>query len=146
MQDLTAQITQATADRTDKAETKAKTLQAKADAEADLEDTTTTRDSDQSYLDNLVATCEQKASDFESRQQLRAEEIEAINKAIEIISSSAVKGNAETYLPKFVQEPVLAMLRAEMHNQAQEKVAEFFAREGIHLEQPRAFCLGDARL
>merc|ERR1719296_453471 len=101
--DLTAQITQATADRTDKAETKAKTLQAKADAEADLRDTTATRDADQSYLDNLVATCEQKASDFESRQQLRAEEIEAINKAIEIISSSAVKGNAETYLPKFVQ-------------------------------------------
>merc|ERR1712061_889326 len=39
MQDLTAQITQATADRTDKAETKAKSLQAKADAEADLRDT-----------------------------------------------------------------------------------------------------------
>merc|ERR1719313_3012708 len=90
MQDLKAQIDQATADRDEKAEAKAKALQAKADAEGDLEDVTTTRDADQKYLDDLVATCEQKASDFESRQQLRAEEIEAIEKAIEIISSAAV--------------------------------------------------------
>merc|ERR1739845_88316 len=103
MQDLKAQIEQATQDRTEKAETKAKKLQAKADAEGDLADTTTTRDADQKYLDDLVATCEQKATDFESRQQLRAEEIVAIEKAIEIISSNAVKGNAEEYLPTLAQ-------------------------------------------
>merc|ERR1719499_2481598 len=40
MQDLTAQIDQATADREFKAETKAKKLQAKADAEGELLDTT----------------------------------------------------------------------------------------------------------
>jgi len=129
MQDLTAEIGQATADRNDKAATKAKTLQKKAEAKADLMDTTNTRDADQEYLNNLEATCEQKSSDFESRQQLRTEEIEAINKAIEIVSSNAVEGNAETYLPKFVQAkasvPALAMLRAESHSQAQEQVAEF---------------------
>merc|ERR1712079_992708 len=90
IQDLTAQLEQAKQDREEKAETKAKKLQAKADAEGDLVDTTTTRDADQKYLDDLVATCEQKASDFESRQQLRTEELEAIAKAIEIISSGAV--------------------------------------------------------
>ena len=63
-----------------------------------MKDTTTTRDEDQKYLDELVATCEQKASDFESRQQLRAEEIVAIKKAIEIISSDEVKGNADEHL------------------------------------------------
>merc|ERR1719201_1467385 len=89
IQDLTAQIEQATQDRDEKAATKAKKLQAKATAEGDLEDTTTTRDADQKYLDDLTATCEQKASDFESRQQLRAEELQAIEKAIEILSSSA---------------------------------------------------------
>jgi len=129
MQDLTAEIGQATSDRNDKAATKAKTLQKKAEAKADLMDTTNTRDADQEYLNNLTATCEQKSADFESRQQLRAEEIEAINKAIEIISSNAVAGNAETYLPKFVQTkasvPALAMLRAETHSQAQERVAQF---------------------
>jgi small-conductance mechanosensitive channel len=73
MQDLKAQIAQATQDRDEKAETKAKKLQAKADAEGDLKDTTTTRDADVKYLADLTAECEQKASAFESRQQLRAD-------------------------------------------------------------------------
>jgi len=103
MQDLTAQIAQSQQDRDEKAATKAKKLEAKADAEGDLAETTATRDADQKYLDDLVATCSQKSSDFQSRQQLRAEEIEAIEKAIEIISSSAVTGNADTYLPTLLQ-------------------------------------------
>merc|ERR1719414_1460012 len=92
MQDLKAQIDQATQDRGEKAESKAKKLQAKADAEGDLTDTTTTKEADEKYLADLTATCEQKASDFESRQQLRTEELEAIAKAIEILSSDQVTG------------------------------------------------------
>merc|ERR1711972_1069616 len=95
MQDLKAQIEQATQDRGEKAETKAKKLQAKADATGDLTDTTTTKEADEKYLADLTATCQQKASDFESLQQLRAEEIEAITKAIEILGSDKVTGNAE---------------------------------------------------
>merc|ERR1719446_743711 len=68
MQDLTAQVDQATKDRDEKAETKAAKLQAKADAEGDLKDTTATRDADSKYLSDLTATCEEKASAFESRQ------------------------------------------------------------------------------
>merc|ERR1712113_879643 len=62
IQDLTAQIAQATRDREEKAETKAKKLQAKAEAEGDLAETTATRDADQKYLDDLTATCTQKAA------------------------------------------------------------------------------------
>merc|ERR1719181_1978401 len=115
MQDLNAQIAQGSKDRDEKAESKAKTLQAKADAEGDLKDTTTTRNEDQKYLDELTATCEQKASDFESRQQLRAEEIEAIEKAVEIISSGAVSGNADKHLPALLQTQAAAFpqLRAD---------------------------------
>merc|ERR1719453_313412 len=115
MQDLGAQIDQAQSDRDEKAEAKAMALQHKADAEGDLEDTTTTMESDKKYLSDLTSTCSQKASDFESRQQLRAEEIEAIEKAIEIISSGAVKGNSEKHLPGLLQKkasPSLAQLRA----------------------------------
>merc|ERR1719471_1229248 len=115
MQDLKAQIAQATQDRDEKSESKAKKLQAKADAEGDLRDTTTTMEADVKYLADLTATCEQKASDFESRQQLRADEIVAIEKAIEIISSNAVKGNAEKHLPTLVQKSTsLAQLRADL--------------------------------
>merc|ERR1740139_1399621 len=103
MQDLTAQLAQASQDREEKSETKAKKLQARADAKGELKDTTTTKEADEQYLADLTATCEQKASDFESRQQLRTEEIEAINKAIEIISSESVSGNADKYLPTLLQ-------------------------------------------
>jgi len=134
IQDLTAQLEQATQDRTEKAETKAKKLQAKADAEGDLTDTTTTRDADQKYLDDLTATCEQKATDFESRQQLRAEEIEAIAKAIEIISSGAVSGNADKYLPTLLQQgKSLASLRVESESQILSKAAVFLSTRASEL-------------
>jgi len=126
MQDLKAQIQQAEKDRTEKAEAKAKALQAKADAEGDLQDTTSTRDDDQKYLDDLVATCQQKASDFESRQQLRSDEIEAIEKAIEIISSGAVAGNAEKHLPTLVQTGAsLAQLRSDVNHPSQQRAMEY---------------------
>merc|ERR1740115_18785 len=111
MQDLNAQVDQSTTDRGEKAEFKARTLQSKADAQGDLQDTITTRDADSKYLSDLTATCEQKASDFESRQQLRAEEIEAVEKAIEIVSSGAVSGNADKHLPSLVQKSAMAQLR-----------------------------------
>jgi prefoldin subunit 5 len=131
LQDLKAQINQATSDRDEKAEFKALTLQAKADAESDLQDTTTTRDADAQYLEDLTATCEQKTSDFEARQQLRAEEIEAIEKAIEIISSSAVSGNADKHLPAMVQTgSALAQLRSVSTNSVQQRVAQFLQVKG----------------
>merc|ERR1719240_759231 len=132
VQDLTAQIEQATQDRDEKAATKAKKLQAKADAEGDLEDTTTTRDADVKYLADLTATCEQKASDFESRQQLRADEIVAIEKAIEIISSEAVAGNADKHLPAMVQKATsFAQLRSS--SGAQHRVAEYLEAQAKKL-------------
>merc|ERR1719183_207875 len=135
MQDLKAQIAQATQDRDEKAESKASKLQAKADANGDLKDTTTTRDADSKYLADLTATCEQKASDFESRQQLRAEEIVAIEKAIEIISSGAVSGAADKHLPAMVQKKaaMLARLRSNLSAQSQQRVAKFLRAEATRL-------------
>merc|ERR1719174_3459830 len=127
MQDMNSQIDQAKKDRDESAESKAKALQAKADAEGDLKDTSSTREADAKYLADLTATCEQKAADFESRQQLRGEEIEAIEKAIEIISSAAVQGNAEKHLPGLMQvkSTSFAQLRADGVNPNQIRVATF---------------------
>merc|ERR1719439_76396 len=134
MQDLNAQIAQATQDRDEKAETKAKKLQAKADAEGDLKDTTTTRDADVKYLADLTSTCETKASDFESRQQLRADEIVAIEKAIEILSSGAVAGNAEKHLPGLLQKnAAFAQLRASGMSPAQQKTVFYLQEQAKQL-------------
>jgi len=135
MQDLKAQIGQAESDRDEKSEFKAETLQAKADAQGDLKDTTTTRDADEKYLADLSATCEQKAGDFEQRQQLRAEEIEAIEKAIEIIGSDSVSGAADKHLPSMVQiGKSFAQLRSVNGNdENQQRVAQFLQEKGQEL-------------
>merc|ERR1719478_1923703 len=127
MQDLKAQIDNATQAREEKAEIKAKKLQAAADAKGDLEDTTTTMEEDKKYLADLTATCEQKATDFEARQTLRAEEIQAIEKAIEILESAAVSGNAEKHLPTLAQmkSSSFAQLRADNRNSNQLRVAAY---------------------
>merc|ERR1740133_146714 len=61
--DLEGQIEQDTDAASEKTETKAKKLGAKAQAEGDLADTTATRDDDVKFLKDLTMTCEQKASD-----------------------------------------------------------------------------------
>jgi prefoldin subunit 5 len=129
-QDLTNEIEHMTAAREEASATKAKKLQAKAEAEGTLQDTTTTRDDDSKYLEDLVATCEQKAADFESRQKLRTEELEAIGKAIEIVAGGAVKGNAEKHLPTLVEtQAALVQLRADGRSPNQMRVAAYLRKK-----------------
>merc|ERR1719316_1291798 len=118
-------------DVSEKTATKAKRLAAKAAAEADLADTIASRDADQKYLDELTAVCEQKAADFEARQQLRAEELEAIGKAIEIISSSSVAGSGEKYLPTLLQtkKAALSQLRADALSPMQERAEQYLQNQ-----------------
>merc|ERR1711907_438855 len=134
-QDLKAQIGQATSARTEKSEAKAKALQSSADAKGDLQDTTTTRDDDSKYLADLTATCEQKSSDFAARQQLRAEEIAAVEKAIEILSSGAVSGASEKHLPQLMQvkSSSLAQLRSESQNPNQLRVASYLKEQASRI-------------
>merc|ERR1719271_303657 len=132
-QDLKAQIGQATSARTEKSEAKAKALQSSADAKGDLQDTTTTRDDDSKYLGDLTATCEQKSSDFAARQQLRAEEIAAVEKAIEILSSGAVSGASEKHLPQLIQKSSLAQLRSVAQNPNQMRVAAYLKEQGSRI-------------
>merc|ERR1719420_2234143 len=102
-QDLKADITAGTNARSEKTEAKAKALQSSADAKSDLQDTTQTRDDDAKFLADLTATCTQKADAFADRQKLREDEITAIEKAIEILSSDAVSGGSEKPLPQLLQ-------------------------------------------
>merc|ERR1719387_2256608 len=88
---------------------------------------------DEKYLAELTADCEIKASRFKDRQALRAAEIEAIEKAIEIISSAAVAGNAQKHsmvargLSPAESPASLSQLRADARSPAQLRVAQFLA-------------------
>jgi chromosome segregation ATPase len=96
--DLDGTVERATKSRTAKASTKAAREEAAAQGKGDLSDTTASRDEDSAYLSALDAQCSQKSSDFESRQELRDEELEAIDKAIEIVSSPELAGAASKNL------------------------------------------------
>lgn len=131
MTDLKADTEDASKDRTEKAELKAEKLEAKAQAESDVKDTTSVMNSDKAYLAETQATCTSKANDFSSRQKLRADEISAIEEAIKILSSSSVTGNAEKYLPSLMQKGrALSQLRAATNTQIQQHVVEFLQQQG----------------
>merc|ERR1719388_482849 len=90
MQQLADNVENAEFEISKKTRQRAETQENKAEFEGDLAQTTADRNEDQKYLDDTVALCTQKTSDFEARQKLRGEELEAISKAIDIISSQAV--------------------------------------------------------
>merc|ERR1719379_3016865 len=129
IQDMKTFIDTATKAVMEKSEAKARALEASAATKGDLDDTTATRDDDTKYLADVTATCEQKSAAFEERQALRAGEIEAVEKAIEILSSGAVSGASEKHLPQLMQTS-LAQLRSVDRSPAQLEVAAFLRDQG----------------
>merc|ERR1719310_2560026 len=97
-------------------------------------------------LSDLEAECSQKAESFKEKQQLRAEEIEAIGKAIEILQSGAVSGAAEKHLD-FVQKASSLIQVASNGASAMEGVRhhiqDFLATEASRLRSRRLGLLAE---
>eukprot|EP00928_Gymnodinium_smaydae_P088176 TRINITY_DN722_c0_g1_i4.p1 TRINITY_DN722_c0_g1~~TRINITY_DN722_c0_g1_i4.p1 ORF type:complete len:681 (+),score=202.93 TRINITY_DN722_c0_g1_i4:48-2090(+) len=130
------QITQQLTDSTENANheisqkttLRGETQKSKAEAEGDLAQTQKDKKEDEEYLASMTALCQQKASDFESRQKLREEEIAAIAKATEIISSSSVAGSGDKHLPALLAQGdgvALAHLRSGQSSPLQSQAAAF---------------------
>lgn len=118
-----------------KASAKAQREEDRGAANGDLSDATTARNDDQKYLDDLTAECTLKTTDFQKRQVMRQGEIEAIQKAMEIMSSPDVAGGSQhTSLMQTKRSTSLAQLRssAERHS-AQKIAANFLATRGKKL-------------
>jgi len=87
-------------------------------------------------LKDVSSTCDQTASDYQSRQVLRADEITAIEKAIEILSSAEVSGAAEQHLPALLQArhgTSFAQFRSITQNPSQARVAEYLKSQATLL-------------
>merc|ERR1719399_2362281 len=127
-QDLIDQIDNAQASSDEKAEAKADREQAGADAKGTLTDTKADLAADTQFLKDLNTECQAKAVDYEKRQVLRAGEITAVSKAIEIMSSPEVAGGTK-HLPSSLaqQGPALLQLRSTENEQRsiQNRVAVF---------------------
>jgi len=125
LQQLTDNIENAEHEIAQKKVLRAETEEAKAEAEGDLVQTEKDRAEDQKYLDTMTALCEQKSTDFASRQELRAGEIEAMTKAIEIISSKTVQGSGEKYLPQLVQKAAFVQVKSGDMSPYQQSASAF---------------------
>jgi len=107
LQDKQSEVEGHKTSRTNFQTTSGKKRQAAADQSGELTDTKNTLEDDTSFLTEVTATCKSKSDDFETRQKLRGEELQAIEKAIEILSGHAVAGAAEQHLPSFLQRSLL---------------------------------------
>merc|ERR1719265_2473196 len=96
---LSNNIEDAKNDREQKAQLKAERAAAKAEWEGTLADTQADLAANEKFLAEMTATFTSKSADYEANQKIRADELAALQEAIEIISGKAVTGHAETYLP-----------------------------------------------
>jgi len=99
-------IENAKGNRDEKAENRAALATSNAQLKGELADAQDGMATDEKYLADLKATFKAKSAAFADNQKVRAEEIAAMKKAMEILSSPAVSGHAEKYLPKLVQKAV----------------------------------------
>jgi len=110
----------------------AEAQQLKAETQGDLKQTTSDKDEDIKYKQELVSLCKSKTADFESRQKLRGDEISALKQAVEIMKSQGVKGAADKNLPALLQyhqerKSSFAQLRSSQTNPLQERISIFLA-------------------
>jgi len=140
-QDLTDSIANANSDIEDKTTDRQEKIKRTADDKKQLGATLTNRDEDVAYLKDLKTECSDKTNSYAEKQQLRAEEIDAIGKAIEILGSSAVSGVAKQHLSLLQKAPSFSQLRASSTNAeespARRAAINFIVGEGrrLHSQQ-----------
>merc|ERR1719379_147646 len=107
-----------------------------AEAKGELATQKTIKAEAETYLADLTTQCTLKSEAFEGRQKMRAEELEAIEKAIEIISGTAVKGSAEKHLPTLVQKSFVH-LRSSSRSSQQQRAAKLLKARALRLGSDR---------
>jgi len=138
-QDLTDSVKASNREIAQKSEAVNTNKQKAADAQAELETVTSGRADDAKYLEDLTETCSFKAADFESRQKLRAEEIEVIEKVITLLSSEKVSAaSAKRALfqqhNKHTATSLAQLLSSPQGSTTQERVAAFLRSQSARLD------------
>eukprot|EP00397_Hematodinium_sp_SG-2012_P023705 GEMP01024644.1.p1 GENE.GEMP01024644.1~~GEMP01024644.1.p1 ORF type:complete len:660 (+),score=201.60 GEMP01024644.1:67-2046(+) len=131
VQSLTDQIDAANDERTNKEALKGKRETKAAEAAGDREDAQKAFDEDSKYLADLRLECDQKSFDYENRQKLRAEELVALNKAVEILSSGDVAGNADKHLPSLAQSTSFLQTHLRRNSNNRNRVVAFLTQRAI---------------
>merc|ERR1719265_1642814 len=96
--DLVDSIENSKATIEEKTETKARKQEKTAMNKKELAQTIAAKKADEQTLADMEIECKEKKLSFGEKQQLRTEEIEAIQQAIKILQSPDVSGNADKHL------------------------------------------------
>jgi len=109
---------------------KSKALADKAQAQASKEEVEDSRAEDQKYHNDLTTECKIKSADFAQRQKVRALEIEAVDKAVDILKDL-------TLLQGPKAGTVLATLRSKMlrakHESGEKQILQFLQEQASAL-------------
>jgi len=136
VQSLKSQADAEKQDQSRKATLKSKKLALKASLEDEKNTATSSKDADTKYLDDVTSTCRQKAADFESNQKIRSEELQAVQKAVTVVSQKLslldVKWRSLLQV-KRKQGSSLAALRRPGTDLVKAKVVPFLTREAQRL-------------
>jgi len=138
------------ADKTAQAQRK---LKAAADDKKQLSATGAVMEANKKTLKGMTAECFEKDLSFQEKQKLRKEEIEALGKAVEIMSSPEVAGAAGQHL-SLAQLPArggVALVQAsrsaaEAGRGVRRRVREFLRKEGGRLKSKSLVLLADKML
>jgi hypothetical protein len=136
------------ADKTAQAQRKLKTA---AEDKKQLSATEAIKEANEHTHDGMTTECFEKDLSFQEKQKLRKEEIEALEKAVEIMSSPEVAGAAEHHL-SLAQLPAggaVALVQAGGRSAAEagrgirRRVREFLRKEGGRLKSKSLALLAD---
>lgn len=117
-----------------------------------LASTIVEKEENEKTLADLTAECHEKGLSFEEKQNLRKEELEAIAKAIEILSTPEVQGAAEKYLalaqsPKkataLVQVVDRRLFEKDQSGGFRRHIREFLSKESRRLHSNRLALLAN---
>merc|ERR1719356_25569 len=115
MQRLTDNIKASEASSSAKTAAKAGRLEDASSAKGDLSLVEKAKSEDETTLADTDAECSAKSAEYEQNQVTRAGEIEALSKAVEILTSSSVQGHADTYLPSLLQRASRGTVFADLY-------------------------------
>merc|ERR1719240_1615022 len=137
---LTDLIKHSQANREKKATTKAKTASESAKAKGDLADTKTSLAADQATLAEMTSIFEEKSGVFKQNQEVRKLELEAIAKAIEIISNPNVADSYAGHI-KLAQTNFLQMASSSRRALVKDRAAEQLKKAAAALKSKTLMAL-----
>jgi len=140
---LTNTLDNLNAENQELSQTKASAAAESARAKGELADTKSSLADAQKFLADTTATYKTKSATFEANQKLRKEELQALDKAIEIISNPNVSGAyASRVNAELVQQPIKLSL-LQVHSASRRQASR---NEAVQLLSARARALNSKTL